>query len=112
MKASELKISEAKFQQQIIDLCRLLGYKVAHFRPALNRRGQWTTAVQGDGAGYPDLTIVGRGRVIFAELKAEGKYPQPAQKAWLADLKAAGAEVHVWRPADIDEIARILQGTN
>ena len=105
-----VKVTEAQFQRQIIDLARTLGYRVAHFRAAMNSRGQWSTPVQADGAGFPDLVLTGRGRVIFAELKAEGKYPTAKQREWLAALESAGAEVHVWRPRDFEAAASVLQG--
>jgi hypothetical protein len=51
--------SEAQFQQQVIDLARLCGYRVAHFRTVrVQRKGgsvYYTTPVQADGAGWPDL---------------------------------------------------------
>ena len=103
-----VKVPEVAFQRQVIDLCRLLGYKVAHFRPAQNARGQWSTPVQADGAGFPDLVIAGRGRVIYAELKAEGEHPTAAQREWLQALRDAGAFAFVWRPSDLDEIQAVL----
>jgi hypothetical protein len=55
--------------------------------------------------GYPDLTLVKGGRLIFAELKTErGKTTGP-QELWLQALTQAGAEVHLWRPT------RLLDGT-
>jgi hypothetical protein len=50
-------ITEAAFLRQVLDLAKLRGWRTAHFRPAQTSRG-WRTAVQGDGAGFPDL--VGR----------------------------------------------------
>lgn len=52
-------------------------------------------------AGYPDCTLVRRGRLVYAELKRDGEYPTEAQVAWLDDLGGVpGVEVHVWRPED------------
>lgn len=48
--------------------------------------------------GYPDLTLVKGGRLIFAELKTEKGKTTPAQQAWLAALEASTAEVYLWRP--------------
>ena len=55
--------------------------------------------------GYPDLTLVhsGQGRVIWAELKTTRGRLTADQKAWIADLEAAGEEVHVWRPTDLQD---------
>ena len=64
------------------------------------------------GAGFPDcvLTHPQQRRVIFAELKRPGQNPTPQQEAWLAALHAAGCEVAVWRPADLEEIRAVLRG--
>lgn len=55
--------------------------------------------------GYPDLTLVhpSQGRLIFAELKTSRGRLTKDQKAWIADLEAAGQEVHVWRPAHLHD---------
>lgn len=98
--------TEREAQKTIIDLARTLGWRVAHFRPAVTSKG-WRTPVEADGAGFPDLVLV-RDRVIFAELKREGESPRPNQVEWLNALSRAGAEVYVWTLADYDEIASIL----
>lgn len=99
--------SERAFQAAVIELARRLGWKVAHFRPAQNARGDWRTAVAGDGAGFPDLVLVRGGRLIFAELKTDrAGRPPPEQRAWLDALELAAWEaigvvaVFVWRPRD------------
>lgn len=101
-------ISEDAFQSQVIDLARALGWKTAHFRPALTKSGNWITAVAGDGKGFPDLVLV-RDRVIFAELKRDTEKPSSAQRDWLDALERAGVEVYVWRPADFDDIVEVLK---
>lgn len=59
--------------------------------------------------GYPDLTLV-RERVVFVELKrhAPSAKLSPHQILWRDRLVEAGAEWYLWRPADADEIVRIL----
>ena len=89
-------ISEANLQAAIVDLARLLRWRVAHFRPAQNGRGDWRTAVSADGAGFPDLVLARNGVVIFAELKSQKGRISPTQEAWLAALPHS----LVWRPAD------------
>lgn len=101
--------SESDFQKQVIQLARLYKWRAAHFRAAMNRRGQWQTPVQADGAGFPDLVLV-RDRVIWAELKSEKGKLSPEQEQWIARLKAAGQEVYVWRPKDWNEIVTTLGG--
>ncbi len=105
-KVPVIKISEQDFQQQVIDLAHSLGWKIAHFRPALTDKG-WRTAVSGDGAGFLDNVLV-RERVIWAELKVTGKL-SPQQLNWFNWLKEAEQEVYVWRPADFDQITEILR---
>jgi len=76
-------------------------------------------------AGFPDLVLVHErlGRVVFAELKREGKWPTvgrltrgapprmiQGQDLWLRALLACpGVETYLWRPSDQAEIAEILQ---
>ncbi len=72
----------------------------------------WTTFHAYDcrrsAAGWPDRVFV-RERVVYAELKSEKGRLTPEQVAWVARLLRAGAEVHVWKPADWAEIVRMLQ---
>lgn len=112
-------ITEAAFTKQIIDLARWHGYRVAHFRAAQTQRGNWITPVQGDGKGYPDLTMVNsrKARLIFAELKTDtAPAPRNEQAAWISDLAtvmdACGVwrvMVCLWRPEMIDDIEDILK---
>lgn len=103
---------ERFFQAQIIELARILGYRVAHFRPAQNARGDWRTPVAADGKGFPDLVLTGRGKVIFAELKTDSGVLTAEQKEWIQALRDAGhAHVYVWKPKHMDEIRTILQET-
>lgn len=92
-------MTESQLQDAVIDCARTLGWMCAHFRPAKTTSGRWVTPVQADGAGYPDLTLV-RDRVIFAELKNARRPLEPEQVVWRAWLEAAGAEYHLFRPAD------------
>jgi hypothetical protein len=91
----------------MIQLAKALGYRVAHFRPGRTAAG-WRTAVQGDGAGFVDL-VLGRERVVFAELKTDRGRLTAQQAAWVRALQAAGQEVHVWRPSQWDAIVEVLR---
>jgi len=75
-----------------------------------------TLRSRGSQPGYPDRTLW-KQRHLFAELKREltgrksedaNRRPKPAQVAILDGLATAGAEVYLWRPSDLDEVARIL----
>jgi len=102
------KVSEAQFQRQVIQLAQMTGWKVAHFRPAQNARGDWRTPVAADGKGFPDLVLT-RETVLFVELKTDTGRLTPDQEAWRQAAQAAGATHHVWRPRDWPAIESTLQ---
>lgn len=97
---------EKDWQRDIIRLAQTLGWKAAHFRPAQTSKG-WRTAVAADGAGFPDLVLV-RDRVLFVELKNEKGVMKQEQLEWKAALETAGAEHHMWRPEDLDQVMAVL----
>jgi len=105
-----LEVSEADFQQQVIELARIAGYAVAHFRGVAVHRANgsvyYQTPVQADGAGFPDLVLAKSDRLIFAELKAEGGQLSPEQYNWLSTLQSSGAEAYLWGPEDFDQIIK------
>lgn len=90
-------MNESDFQRRVIDTARRNGWLVYHPLPAMNRRGRYTTPMVGD-PGFPDLVIARPGRVMFRELKVDGRYPAPAQRIWLRALPDA----RVWRPRDFE----------
>lgn len=98
-------ISEDEFLRAVIDLAKLRGWRVAHFRPA-RTRGGWRTPVQGHN-GFPDLVLARNGVVIFAELKTDGGKLSEDQQTWAHHL---GGSMYLWRPAMLlGEISNILQ---
>lgn len=102
-------MSEHDLEAGVLDIARLYGWRVVHFRPARTAHG-WRTPVAADGMGWPDLFCVRAGRMVAAELKSERGHLTRYQADWLAALAAAGAESHVWRPCDYpDRIAEILR---
>jgi hypothetical protein len=104
-------VTEAELQSAVIELARLLGYRVAHFRPAQTVKG-WRTAVEADGKGFPDLVLVRRpARLLFVELKAARGRLHPDQQAWL-ELLGPAAEVYVWTPAEWSDgtVELVLRG--
>lgn len=105
--------SERSFQEAVLELAGVLQWRTWHDNAtnvasrcrdcgSVRRRPR-------NVAGLPDLILVRRPRVIFAELKAEGRYATPEQQAWLADLVGCNVEVYLWRPSDFDEITRVLR---
>lgn len=98
---------ERDFQTQVIDLARICGWRVAHFRPAMTKHG-WRTPVAADGKGFPDLVLVRRDRVLWRELKSDSGRLSTDQALWITALQDAGEDVAVWRPDDFDEIVEAL----
>jgi hypothetical protein len=94
-------VSEKKWQDTVIAICRARGYLVYHTHDS--RRS---------APGFPDLVIAGHGRVIFAELKVVGADLDPAQRAWANQLaeavKSRNQGMYLWRPGDLDEINEVL----
>lgn len=109
MTTSVIHESEAGFQKAVIDLARLNGWMVAHFRTAMNRDGTWVTPVAADGKGFPDLVLVHPIRgVLFRELKTDRGQVSKEQALWINYLGVARANVTVWRPRDWDTIVATL----
>ena len=102
------KITEAVFQRQVLQLARMTGWRSAHFRTSLNARGEYQTAVAGDGTGFPDLVLI-RERVLFVELKTDAGAMSPEQRAWRDALRGAGADWRLWKPRDWPEIEATLK---
>lgn len=100
--------TEAQFTRQVIQLAKACGWLTAHFRPALTAKG-WRTAVQGDGAGFPDLVLVHPTHgLLFVELKVGKNQLSEAQEKWLAAFAKAEIGVRVWYPEDWEEIEVVL----
>ena len=103
-------LTEAQFQRQVTDLAGVCGWSFVHFRPAQTSHG-WRTPVQGPlGQGWPDLVLVHpyRRRVLFVELMTERGRLSPAQEEVHGLLRAAGADVRVFRPSDFPAIQEAL----
>lgn len=86
-------------QKAVIETARILGWRVAHFRAAINKRGHYQTPVAADGKGFPDLCMV-RDRVVFMELKVGYKKLSEEQERWRDAIINAGGEWHEIREAD------------
>ena len=99
-------MTEAQLQRAVVELARLLGWRVAHFRVAQTSKG-WRTPVAADGAGWPDLFLV-RDRPVAVELKTERGKLRPDQAAWLRALLEAGVETYLVRPHLLDQLATVL----
>ena len=93
------RLTEAAFQRQVLDLAKLCGWRTYHTHDS--RRSQ---------PGFPDIVLVNpkRRHTLFVELKTDVGRVTAAQQAWIDDLRRAGANVHLWRPADWTAIVEIL----
>lgn len=102
-------MTERELQAAVLEAARLCGYAVHHTRPARTLRG-WRTPIAGD-AGFPDLVLCGRGRLLVRELKVGGRRPTPEQSHWLELLRDASVDAGVWTEEDwlSDRIIRELQ---
>ena len=93
-------MNEAQFQTRVIEAAQWCGWLVHHTRAARTQSGGWSTPITGN-AGFPDLVLAHPTRgVIFAELKTDTGRCSELQNHWGRTLFAAGAEYHLWRPAD------------
>jgi len=103
--------SEDDFLTWLIDLARVNGWKGAHFRGGWSRDGErFTTPVQADGEGFPDLVLTRDSVTIYAETKTEKGKLTPEQKEWLEVLaRNPGNKCFVWRPSDRKEIEEVLK---
>jgi hypothetical protein len=115
--------SEEEFTREVIDLAKRNGWRSAHFRPGRTAKGDWRTAVQGDGKGFPDLLLVRGPRqvnacsrpiwkkaaMIVAELKVGTNRASNEQLHWLEAFdKIDGVHTFIWYPHDWNEIERVL----
>lgn len=101
-----VKETEAQFQNRVIHLAHLNGWRCFHARPARTEKG-WRTAGQGNGAsGFFDLVLARDGVVILAELKSEQGRVSAAQRRWMIE---AGGVARLWRPRDWDSIVEELR---
>lgn len=102
----ELDASEALFQDAVVRLALTAGWDAHHIRP-----GRYGNVYKTDGLkGMPDLILIGqRGQgIIFAELKSRTGKLSADQERRITQLLNNGVEVHVWRPSDMDAIAKRL----
>lgn len=99
-------MNEAEWQKQVLDTARMFGWRCVHWRPLLTKHG-WRTPIQGDGEGWPDLTLV-RDTILFVELKTDTGDLSVDQRLWLLALEAAGCETAVWRPRDAEAVMQRL----
>ena len=99
MRNGKIVVTEKDLREQIRTLCKLYGWMM-YF--------SWTSIHS--PKGFPDLVLVNpdKCRVIYVELKTEKGKVSNHQQYWLHALWKCKQEVYIWRPDDIEDIARIL----
>ena len=118
--------TEAGFQSHVLRIARDLGWGIPQAAwqrvqeeaaqygvepPPMDGLAYHTRYSLGSDAGWPDLVLVRRAdrRLLFAELKTDRGRVSARQSAVIELLRHVGAEVHLWRPADLPEIGEILR---
>jgi len=100
---------EKDFGHQVEHLLSLFRWRWYHPAPAYRPSGGYSDSFHGM-KGLPDYIAVRRGRLVFAELKNERGRLTPDQNEWLDELRRVpNLEVHVWRPADLEDIKEVLR---
>jgi len=106
-------VTEAEFQATVLDFARRFGWHVWHLPDSRMQAGGRLVGAR-LAAGLPDLIVVHRLHgFLFAELKRQKGRVRPAQLKALevmGDAARAAAptgckvRVHLWRPADMDDV--------
>ena len=108
--AVDLKsISEYDFQVAITRYAEQNDWTVQYFRKtaAQGKDGRWRAIAP---PGWPDIFCWRGKKAIAAEIKAEGGYASPEQKAKIASLGLIeGVTTYIWKPRDAAEIIGALQ---
>ena len=91
-------IRERDFQNQVVRYARARAWLYYH-----------THDSRKSTPGFPDLTLVRGGRLIFAELKVGQRKATKAQRIWLDQLRSVEAvEAYLWYPSDWEHIEEVL----
>ena len=88
-------MSELTLEREIIRLAERYGWYVYSVRRSDLAQPNGTTH-----RGYPDLTLLHDGMIVFAELKTRKGKLSEHQERWINRLRGTFTSVHVWRPQD------------
>lgn len=103
-------LTEAAFQQQVVDLAELRGWDWMHI-PRSQTGKRFRTMVVGTLAkGWPDLLLCRDDRLIVIECKTDVGRVQPDQLRVLEILeRAEHVETYIFRPKDWGRLEQVLQ---
>ena len=106
-------MTERQLQAAILELAKLLGWRVMHQRPARTLNNGYKTAIEGH-TGFPDLVMLRPPRLVFAELKTDKGRVTHEQALWINGLARSGGpqvSAYLWRPKNWEsgEIEDILR---
>lgn len=91
-------VTEADLQRDVMRLARVAGWRRYHTHDS--RRSHH---------GFPDVTLVRKGVLVFLELKAEDGVVTDEQAAWLAELaQVPGVHAGVIRPSEWPAVEELL----
>lgn len=91
--------TERDFRATVEEAAKLLGWRVYHTWNSLH-----------SAAGFPDLVMLRRERMVVAELKSQSGKFSDEQVAWLeAFEEVPHVEVFSWRPSSWPQIERVLK---
>lgn len=97
-----IKITEKEWSQQFEDLLRIFHWDFYHVY-------ETTRYARRSMKGFPDYICWRGAKLLFCELKAEGRKPSLSQRIVLESLAATRADVFVFCPSDRAEIQGILR---
>lgn len=101
--------SERAFQERVVQLAQLCGWKIYHPPdnvPVTAKSG--ARYVQNIKAGWPDLVLARPPELIMWELKTEKGRVSAEQEAWIDVLHRCGIEVRIIRPSDFGYVQERL----
>lgn len=96
-----LHVSEESFASAVVELARLLGYRLIYHTYDSRR----------SAAGFPDLILVhpARGWIAALELKSSKGVSTPMQDDWVASLNACGVPAFIVWPCDFEAVRALLE---
>jgi hypothetical protein len=92
-------VTEKSFQASVVQLARLLGWRVHYVRNSI-----------GSPQGWPDLVLCRDGVLLFRELKTAKGRVASEQSEWGDLLARCGLDSAVWRPSDWTRIEATPRG--